>query len=412
MRKIILFFAFLGIITINDTKAQIIIASGNCGATGNNLTWELDSDSVLTITGSGKMGDYTDGTTPWYSNCFGIKTVIIGNSATSIGNYAFSNCIALASITLPNTITSIGNNAFENCIALTSITLSDPVTSIGISAFQNCSKLNSITLSNSLISVGNSAFYGCSVLSSITFPNSVTSIGAYVFWACNNLGSIICKAAAPPAIQSNTFANLSKSIPVYVYCASVNTYKAATYWSEFTNYQIIGLSIPEEVTVVQQNNALAISWKDTGMASYNIYRNNVFLAKVSTATYLDNDVTHGEEYCYEITALNDDCESSLSEKVCQTVGTSTDIISDIAEDNVSITIYPNPTTGELRIENGELKINDIAIFDIMGRNVNLSTRPLVNSSTITIDISHLPAGIYLVQIKTETGIIVKKIMKE
>jgi hypothetical protein len=67
-------------------------------------------------------------------------------------------------------------------------------------------------------------------------------------------------------------------------------------------------------------------------------------------------------------------------------------------------IYPNPTTGELRIENGALKIQQISIFNLLGRNV-------LNTQQTALDISHLPAGIYFVQIKTERGVITKKIVK-
>jgi len=60
-----------------------------------------------------------------------------------------------------------------------------------------------------------------------------------------------------------------------------------------------------------------------------------------------------------------------------------------------ITVYPNPTTGELKIENGELKIENVEIFDVYGRkifNFQLST---FNS----IDISHLPAGVYFLSVR-------------
>jgi len=65
----------------------------------------------------------------------------------------------------------------------------------------------------------------------------------------------------------------------------------------------------------------------------------------------------------------------------------------------------------LRIENGELRIENIEIFDVYGRKLYLSTRPLVHSSTVNIDISHLQNGVYFVKITTEKGIVVEKIIK-
>ncbi len=70
-------------------------------------------------------------------------------------------------------------------------------------------------------------------------------------------------------------------------------------------------------------------------------------------------------------------------------------------------IYPNPTMGELRIENVKGEINDIEIFDIMGRKVYLSTRSFVDSSTITIDVSYLPSGVYFLKIDGRTIKVIK-----
>jgi hypothetical protein len=73
-------------------------------------------------------------------------------------------------------------------------------------------------------------------------------------------------------------------------------------------------------------------------------------------------------------------------------------------------IYPNPTSGELRIESGKSKINNIEIFDVYGRAL-LSDTSLHTYET-TIDISHLPSGMYFVKIRTVAGEVVKKMLKE
>ena len=74
-------------------------------------------------------------------------------------------------------------------------------------------------------------------------------------------------------------------------------------------------------------------------------------------------------------------------------------------EEVTVSVYPNPTTGNLKIESGELEVHQISIFNIAGSN-------LFNTQQIAFDISYLPAGIYFVQIKTEKGIVVRKIIKE
>ena len=142
-----------------------------------------------------------------------IKDLIIPNSVTNIGTWAFSGCSGLTSITIPQSVTSIGNGAFSGCSGLTSITIPQSVTSIGNNAFYNCPDLTKVTLNSNevvsksfsssftfknifgsqvseyilgdeIISIGNYAFKDCSGLKSVTIPNSVTSIGNYSFSGC------------------------------------------------------------------------------------------------------------------------------------------------------------------------------------------------------------------------------------
>ena len=163
-----------------------------------NLTWKLDADGTLTISGTGTMKDYDYNNNPSPANQKkgSVKKVVIKDGVTSIGNFAFYNCTSLTSITIPDSVTIIELAAFNNCNNLTSITIPDSVTSIGDSAFELCNKLSSITLSNNITSIGNWAFHGCH-LTSITIPDSVTSIGAMAFYSCSNLQtiSLSCKSS-------------------------------------------------------------------------------------------------------------------------------------------------------------------------------------------------------------------------
>ena len=156
--------------------AADIVDSGTCGAEGDgsNLTWTLDSEGVLTISGSGDMRDY-DYSSPWYENGNQIQSVFMANGVTSIGSYAFERCTSLTSVT------SIGEDAFEFCNSLASVTIPNSVTSIGDSAFYGCTSLKSVTIPDSVTSIGEWAFYGCKSLTSVTIPDSVTSIGACAF---------------------------------------------------------------------------------------------------------------------------------------------------------------------------------------------------------------------------------------
>ncbi|MDY3108855.1 MAG: leucine-rich repeat protein [Lachnospiraceae bacterium] len=119
------------------------------------------------------------------------SVVVIPNSVTSVGDFAFFCCIRLTSIAIPNRVTGIGRSAFYGCNGLTSVTVGNSVTSIGWYAFKGCRGLTSITTPNSVTSIGNSAFSGCTGLTNVTIGNSVTSIGYQAFYGCTELTSII-----------------------------------------------------------------------------------------------------------------------------------------------------------------------------------------------------------------------------
>ena len=80
----------------------------------------------------------------------------------------------------------------------------------------------------------------------------------------------------------------------------------------------------------------------------------------------------------------------------------------------SLSIYPNPTTGDLNIvfENEYLHSLEINITDVMGRQMasNEETHP-PNYFHKTLDVSYLKAGIYFLEIKTKDGNVVRRFVK-
>ena len=88
--------------------------SGDCG---NNVTWKLTAipnNYILTISGTGDMGDM-DSNPLWENYKSDITTVVIGDGVTSIGDYAFYDCTSLTTVSIPASVTSIGDYAFYNC---------------------------------------------------------------------------------------------------------------------------------------------------------------------------------------------------------------------------------------------------------------------------------------------------------
>ena len=108
-------------ITVN---AADIVDSGSCG---ENLTYTIDNEGTLTISGTGEMYNYGYGESPFNTE---IETVIIEDGVTTIGDCAFGGCEVLTNINIPDSVTSIGLYAFYNCTSLTSITIPDSVTGI------------------------------------------------------------------------------------------------------------------------------------------------------------------------------------------------------------------------------------------------------------------------------------------
>ena len=135
------------------------------------------------------IGDYA------FSGCSGITSVTIPSSVTSIGDFAFAGCSSLTSITIPSSATSIGAYAFAGCSSITSITIPNSVTIIGDYAFSDCSGITSVTIPSSVTRIGCSAFEYCSNLTSIIIPSSVTGIGNGAFFGCSSL-TIVCKAGS------------------------------------------------------------------------------------------------------------------------------------------------------------------------------------------------------------------------
>jgi len=158
--------------------------------TSGTISWTIDSDWTLTISGT---GEFTS--SGWSDYKSSIKKAVIGDGVTSIGYEAFSGCTSLTSINIPDSVTSIGNFAFENCNSLTSINIPDGVTSIGLYQFAGCSSIVSITIPNSVTEIQPYAFFACESLTSITIPYSITSICDFAFHNCVSLSSIIVDEA-------------------------------------------------------------------------------------------------------------------------------------------------------------------------------------------------------------------------
>ena len=113
---------------------------GASSGTTGDCTWTLDDSGVLTISGEGAMGNYSESVAPWGK---GITSTVIENGVTSIGFSVFYGCKGLTSVTIPDSVTNIGEEAFRNCTGLTEIVIPESVGFIQDNAFSGC---NNVTI--------------------------------------------------------------------------------------------------------------------------------------------------------------------------------------------------------------------------------------------------------------------------
>ena len=158
-----------------------IIEQGECG---DNLTWTLDNEGLLTISGEGGMWNYG------YDRFLG-----------AIRSSPFENNTNIIKVEISYGVTNIASSAFSGCKALTSIEIPNSVTEIGEWAFSRCKALTSIEIPNSVTWIGSSAFYGCEALTSIEIPNSVTNIGYGAFALCEALTNLHIRCEHPEDLE-------------------------------------------------------------------------------------------------------------------------------------------------------------------------------------------------------------------
>ena len=200
-----LFTAILLLLTVTATSAQQdnIKYSGTFGNSESDiLSYTFTTDSVLTISGDGKMMDYEMGEDqfPWKSSVWHneIRRVILEDGVRNIGDYSFSRCENLSEVIIRGDIDTIGENAFFNCPKLSWLSIPNGVKSIRTRAFYYCSELHDITIPGSVSQIGDEAFAYCTGITDLTILNGVNIIGKNAFKQCSGISELII----PSSVES------------------------------------------------------------------------------------------------------------------------------------------------------------------------------------------------------------------
>jgi Flp pilus assembly protein protease CpaA len=360
--------------------------------------------------------------------CSGLTgTLTIPNSVTSIGYAAFAACSGLTGIdvaadnlhyssldgvlfneaqniliqcpagkagsyTIPESVDTIGGVAFFYCEGLTSVTIGNSVKAIGVQAFQSCSGLTgTLTIPNSVKTIGIQAFTYCSGLAEVTIGNSVETIGDYAFYECSGLKTVYVKAITPPAAYDYAFTNVPTGIPVHVPCGTKAAYKSAAQWSSFSNYieALFYLTVRSEdatkgtASITQENTCT---------------NNTAIIAATPLSGYQFKQWSDGNTDNPRTVTLTQDTVLTA------TFGIITGIDGTQA---TALALYPNPVRDELFISgiSGEAKI---VITDLSGRTVETWHTTSLQTGELSINLSALAKGVYLIKVGNQTGKIVKE----
>lgn len=163
----------------------------------------------------------------------GMTECVVPEGVVSIQQEVLKECRELTSVTLPEGLTSIGVSSLRNCESLLSIEFPASITQLGMGAFHGCKSLTSVVLPEKLTIVEMSLFEGCQSLAEVEIGSNVTLIEGDAFSECA-LTTVVCKAATPPATEWNVFGTASSELVIKVPAASVDAYKSAECWKEYT----------------------------------------------------------------------------------------------------------------------------------------------------------------------------------
>jgi hypothetical protein len=191
------------------------------------------------------------------------------------------------------------------------------------------------------------------------------------------------------------------------------------YWARDTVLTNAIVPTPINVTAKQtQGMEILVEWEmPEGFdlpVKYKVYRGITLLTPepISETSLITTGAAYNTEYCFQIKPFLNDLTGGASDKACVTL---TELSVSETDKDALFTLYPNPTDG-LLVVSSEYRVEGIEIFDMMGRKVqslkfNVQSSEFLNPKLETLNISNLPAGVYIIRITTEKGSAEKRLIK-
>ncbi len=250
----------------------------------------------------------------------------------------------------------------------------------------------------------------------ITNPDSVTITAKGFEWKATTGGTYAPIAGTG---TGNTFsANLTGLTPntSYTFKAFITFNGTTVYGTEMSfttdNQQQETCPSPTnvEATSITDNSAV-ISWTQQGdVTSWDVNYRVAGADSWNTVSTSSNPHTLTgltPETSYEVQVIAH-CTNGVTSDPSATITLTTTGINDYTLDN-SVTVFPNPTTGLVQIKNEEWRMENVEVYDVYGKLLNVMS---VNDHTVNLDLSGYAKGTYFVKVTTEKGVVTKRVVKQ
>lgn len=198
MKKRLLLMLVLALLLALGIYSAAWAATVDSGECGDDLTWTLDSDGTLTISGNGAMEDYElewdyqaneenhTSTAPWGKKGDTVKKIIVNSGVTNIGANSFYFFDNLEQIDIASSVYVIGEDAFSHCENLEVVDIPNGVKYIEKDAFANCINLTKISIPASVLEIevqyrheSGTSFAGCDNLMEIKVDSNNSNYSSY-----------------------------------------------------------------------------------------------------------------------------------------------------------------------------------------------------------------------------------------
>lgn len=399
-------------VTLPNSITMIDDAFRNCsGLASINLPNSLLDISEGAFKGTKWYDEQSDGILYLGTCCMGYKgdkpegNLSIPEGTSVIAGDAFWECEGLTSVTFPYSLNAIGSGAFDYCNSLSSVTIPKSVAYIGRKAFSECSRLTSIYY-NAEDAECNKAFGWCSSLATLIIGPDVRNLDGNAFKRCNTVHLVVALGATPAVLGPDAFSDLAENPMLMVPCGKKMTYFSQ--WNMFPYDNILENCDPNPVTMGNISTGGSITASTTnaqmGEEVQLTVTPNAGMALASISISNANDPTQTIPYYFvskaalKIGFIMPQFGVTVN-AVFKTSGASVG-----ESNNVAVSVYPNPTNGQVKIEAEGLK--QITISNMVGQ---IIYEGKASGNEFQYDFGKHGVGLYLIRIETASGLAVKKV---